>query len=146
MVYLAQGNVSWFAASVANLESTPATELPRGVNIGVAYFDLLGQKFPRDFYKIRAFADAKQVGRLEGKAQLINDKGAIVAELPAMVDVKSMTLPARPTSALTSLTVCAGAACNIGGGTPPTVCFWICFECPNGFTVCVRISIHDLLN
>jgi len=66
MVYLAQGNVSWFAASVANLESTPATELPRGVNIGVAYFDLLGQKFPRDFYKIRAFADAKQVGRLVG--------------------------------------------------------------------------------
>src|SRR5690349_3270637 len=131
MVHLAQGSVSWFAASVANLESTPATELPRGVNIGVAYFDLLGQKFPKDFYKIRAFANVKQVGRFEGKAQLINDQGAIVGELPATVEVKSMTLPERSPSGLTSLTVCSGAACNIGGGTPPTVGFWVCFECTN---------------
>jgi len=146
MVHLAQGSVAWFAASAANLESTPATELPHGVNLGVAYFDLLDQKFPKDFYKIRAFANVNQTGRFEGRAQLINDKGAIVGELPAMVEVKSMTLPERAASGSTNLTVCTGAACNIGGGTPPAVGFWICFECSNGFTVCVCISIHDLLN
>jgi hypothetical protein len=143
MVHFAQASASWFAASAASLERTPATELPRGVNVGVAYFDLPGQKFPKGFYKMRVFADVKQVGQVDGRAQLINEKGKIVGELRAKVDVKSMTLPERPTSRLTAVTLCTGAACNIGGGTPPIVGFWACYACSNGFTVCLSVGFHD---
>jgi len=140
MANFAQPGVSWFAAPAANLETIPATELPRGVDIGVAYFDLPGQKFPKGFYKIHAVADVKLVGRVEGKAQLINEKGETVGEVPATVEVKSMTVPADVGSRLTTVSICTGAACNIGGGTPPITGFWACQSCPNGWHACFYVG------
>lgn len=143
MVHFAQSGASWFAAAAAKLETTPATELTHGVNVGVAYFDLPGQKFPKGFYKMRVFADVKQVGRVEARGQIVNDKGEIVGELPATVDVKSMTLPERPMSRLTPVALCTGAACNIGGGTPPIVGFWACYDCWNGMIICFHFAFID---
>ena len=142
MVHFAQAGALWFAAPAANLESIPATELPRGVIVGVAYFDLPRQKFPKGFYKIRAFADVKQVGRVKGRVQIINDKGGIVGESPATVEVRSMTVPEGARSRLTTVSICTGAACNIegGGGTPPIVDFWACQSCPNGWSVCFYVG------
>src|SRR5437763_1827734 len=93
MAHYAQSGATWYAAAAVNLETIPATELAHGVNAGIAYFDLPGQKFPKGFYKMRAFATVTQVGRFEGKGQLVNEKGEIVAELPATVEVRSMSLP-----------------------------------------------------
>lgn len=139
-VHFAQDGVSWFAASAANLESLPATELSGGVNVGVAYFDLPDQKFPKGFYKIRASADVKQVGRVDAKGQLINDKGEIVGEMRATIDVKSMTVPEGSTSRFTAISICTGAACNLRGGAPPIAGFWACQSCPNGWSVCFYVG------
>lgn len=142
MIHFARAGALWFAAPAANLESIPATELPRGVNLGVAYFDLPGQKFRKGFYKIRVFADVKQVGRFEGKGQLISDKGEIVGEFPAKVEVTSMTVPEGARSQLTTVSICTGAACNTGGAVESGVGgdYWHCSTCPNGFTVCCHLG------
>jgi len=142
MVHFAQAGASWFAAPAANLETIPATELPRGVIIGVAYFDLPRQKFPKGFYKIRVVADVTQVGRASGRVQIINDKGAIVGNSPSTVEVRSMTVPRDARTRLTTVSICTGPACNIegGSGTPPIVDFWACQSCPNGWSVCFYVG------
>ena len=143
MVHFAEPQVSWFEASAANLEKIAATELPRGVNVCVAYFDMPGQKFPKGFYKIRAVAEVRQVGRIDGRAELINEKGEIVATLPGKVEVQSMTVPENAASRLTAVTLCAGAACNVGDVTPPIAGFWACQTCPNGWRFCFYVGFLD---
>jgi hypothetical protein len=142
MVYVAQAGALLVSAPAANLEGIPATELPHGVNLGISYFDLPGQKIPKGYYKMRVLADVKQVGRIEGRVQIINAKGEIVAQLPATIEVKSMTVPKDSKPQLTSPTLCTGTACSIGAGngTPsPGARLWLCFSCTNGFIVCCQL-------
>jgi len=115
MVHFAQGDASWWVAPAVSLESSQPTELLGGIDIGVGYFALPGQKFPKGFYKIRAFADAKQVGQVKGRVQIVNEKGEITTELPATVEVRSMAVARVSKPQSTMVSICTGAACNIGG-------------------------------
>jgi hypothetical protein len=107
---LTQGTESMFVAPAANLASVPATAFAGGVSIGAAYFDMPSQGIANGFYKLKAIASIKAVGKTVGRVQLIGDAGSVAAELPATFDVSSMT--AAPNAAQTgNVAMCFGAGC-----------------------------------
>jgi|GEM_PF-2536030 len=133
MVHFAQAGAALSTAPAANLDTIPATELPRGVNVAVAYVDSPGGNVPRGFYTVRAFADARQVGALEGRVQLVDAQGRIASEGPATFEIHSMMIPDRRTIDLTTVSVSSlrlAGHCNAQ--------FETCYCCTNGWIVCTR--------
>jgi hypothetical protein len=107
-----QGTESMFVAPAANLASVPATTFPAGVNIGAAYFDMPSQSIPKGFYKLKAIADIKTVGKTVGRVQLIGETGSVASELPATFDVSSMTAAPNAASQPGNIAMCIGANCQ----------------------------------
>lgn len=131
MVQLAEGASLSFIAPAANLETSPATELRRGVNIGVAYLDSSRGRVPTGYYRLRALADVRRVGTLRGRIQLLDAGGRVAAELTATVEVQSLTLPRQSKNRSTEITVRTGPIEPSG----LRVVYW-CVRCPNGYFVC----------
>jgi len=90
MVHYAQWGASFYTAPAADFDNVPATALPRGVNVGVAYVDSPGQSYPKGYYSLRAFANPTGIGDTEGKLQLIDTAGKVAAEMPATYTIASI--------------------------------------------------------
>jgi len=133
MVHFAQAGAALSTAPAANLDTIPATELPRGVNVAVAYVDSPGANVPTGFYTVRAIADARQVGTIEGRVQLVDARGRVASESPASFDIQSMTIPDRRTIDVTTVSLSSirlAGHCNAAYET--------CYCCTNGWIVCTR--------
>jgi hypothetical protein len=132
MLNLAQGGASLSTAPAANFETIPATELPRGVTFAVATVDSPDQGVPKGTYALRAFAEPRQVGTVEGRVQLVDAGGRVAGELPARIEIESMSLPSVMSGVRTSIFLqherLAGH-CNLNYET--------CYCCENGYIVCV---------
>ena len=96
MVHYAQWGASFYTAPAAGLEKIAPEEFTRGVNLGVAYVDSPGQSFPAGYYSLRAFADPRQPGDVEGRLQIIDNGGNVAAEVPATLTVDAMQFAAQP--------------------------------------------------
>jgi hypothetical protein len=134
MVHFAQDGATFVTAPAANLETIPATELPRGIDIGVAYLDAPRQALPTGYYRLRAFGDPRGVGVTQGRVQWIGTDGRVALEIPATLDVESMTLPPRAAEEITTVTLTTIAAKESGG------CLYkirVCYLCTNGETTCI---------
>ena len=141
MVQFAQGGAVLFVAPAANLESIPATRYSNGVDLGASYLDLPGRiaapgeagvTVPKGYYKLRAFADdVRQVGKVGGHVQLIDASGRTVAELPADMEIRSLTLPPEAATQKTIPSVNSEQQRRI----------IICFRCSNGVWVCFVITL-----
>lgn len=125
---LSRGSESVVAAPIAGWEKIPATALAKGVDFGFAYFATEEPRVPAGYYSLKGFADVKEVGTVKGRVQLIDRGGKVAAELPAEVEVHSMTVPpeaANQRSFVAALT------------TGDRQRIW--FRCPNG--ECIRIDV-----
>jgi hypothetical protein len=152
MVQFTEGGATMFLAPAVSLDAIPATRYPDGVDLGIAYLDLppsarraSGGALPKGFYKLRGFAaSANQVGPVDGKIQLIDGKGRVVAELPASLQIRSLTVP-PPSPGRQTLISLGGARCddfggfNNGpsGGSTSTVDVCVC--CGNGVRICMNV-------
>lgn len=125
---LARGDESITASPIKGWETIPATELRNGVNIAFAHFGIAEPKVPAGYYTLKAFADPTGVGTVEARVQLIDGQGGVAAELPALAEIHSMTVPEQARSQRSFITT--GPA-----GQGRTV---IWFRCPNG--VCIRFQ------
>jgi hypothetical protein len=110
MVHYAQWGASFYTAPAAGFETSAAADLVRGVDLGVAYVDSPGQKYPKGYYTLKAFANPTQPGDVNGTIQVIGADGRTAAELPATVSVDSISAAARQ-SAPTDVSI-AAAPCG----------------------------------
>jgi hypothetical protein len=95
MVHYAQWGAAFYTAPAAGLETVAPADFSRGVNLGVAYVDSPGQSFPAGYYSLRAYADPRQPGDVDGRLQIIDTSGKVAAEVPATLTVDAMELPAQ---------------------------------------------------
>ena len=124
-----EGGATLITAPAEGLERVPATELPRGVNLGVAYVNSPGQSFPAGAYALRVSAPDPRIGENQGVIHLINANGSRVAQMAARITVDSLTTtPFNPSRRVS--TRLAGH-CKSGRET--------CYCCPtNGWIVCTE--------
>lgn len=118
---------SVIAAPIAGWEKIPATALAKGVDFGFAYFSTEEPRVPAGYYRLKAFADVTAVGTVKGRVQLLDRGGQVTAELPADVEVHSLTVPAE-----------AATQRSFVVGIPRERRQGIWFRCPNG--VCIVIG------
>lgn len=118
-------------APIAGWEVVPATALPNGVEFAFAYFSTRTPSVPRGYYRLRAIADPRGVGTVDGRVQLIDSGGRVAAELAAQVEVHSMTVPE---GADTRRSYMIGATTD---GQRQII--WA--RCPNG--QCIRIVVLE---
>lgn len=140
-VTVAQGGATFLTAPAANLEGIPATELPRGVNVGVAYVDSAQASYTPGFYTLRAFAEPRQPGTVEGRLDLLDVNQNVVTTLPARFEITSMTLPDNPDRLITNVTFSASrlaATCDARYET--------CYCCTNGWIVCTSRLYEPVIN
>ena len=145
---LYQNRTTVWAAPAANLETIAAPSYGKGVDLGAAYLDLPGPvetkggsrvKVAKGFYRVRAVADdVQRVGKTGGHVLLVNAQGRTVAELPADVDIFSLTLPPE---AKTERTYLALKTDQSGTGVQAAYVILICWHCANGAVVCLRLNI-----
>lgn len=93
MAQFADRDAVLFAAPATDLAAIPTSRYAAGVDLGVAYLDILAPvaardsspvSIPRGFYKLRGFSEeARQSATVGGHAQLIDAAGTVVADLPA---------------------------------------------------------------
>jgi hypothetical protein len=136
MVSFAQSGTTFTTATARAWRTTAATELPRGINFAVAYLDSPGQRFSPGFYTLRAFAEPHGVGTVAGRIQVINAAGEVAGEVPATIDVRSLTVP--PEAAITAPTI-AVVGVPVPAAVDPTKCKYgnkICYCCTNGTLIC----------
>jgi hypothetical protein len=125
--YAKHNGSSVLTAAAMNLEQIPATELRHGIDLGIAYIDAPAMQLPRD-YRVRATADVSQPGRTTGIVALIDQSGRTAAEVPASIDVWSMTVPPDARTASTRIALRQNRE-NCDG-------VWTCYRCTNGQTIC----------
>jgi hypothetical protein len=131
MVTVSQGGATFLTAPAANLESVPATELPRGVDVAVAYLDSPGQTYPAGFYILHGVANAQQPGTVEGRIQLLDANRRVAGDIPARFEIFSMTLPDRPERLITNVSFHSS---RLAGHCNPNT--ETCYCCTNGWIVC----------
>jgi hypothetical protein len=146
MVQFSQLGVALLAAPATGLEAIPATRYPEGVDLGAAYLDLPGKVSTRDgapldipggFYRLRAVAaEAREVGKVGGRVQLVNAEGRVVAEVPADFEIRSLTVPPEAQTQRTVLALTAEPSRG-GGERQRLIVIGICWLCPNGMWVCL---------
>jgi hypothetical protein len=90
---VSRGQETFITAPIASWVHTPATELRNGINIAFVYVSAKEPHVPAGYYTIRAFADDIRVGKVAGRAQLIDRNGKVAAEIPAQVEIHSLTVP-----------------------------------------------------
>jgi hypothetical protein len=122
---LSRSNETVTVAPVVGWEQIPATALRNGVDFGYAYFATTDAGVPAGYYRLRATANVTATGTIPGRIQLIDRSGEVRGELPAEVEVHSLTVPAQlpfPRTYATAIT------------DGPRQLIWM--RCPNG--VCIR--------
>jgi hypothetical protein len=141
MVTVSQGGATLLTAPAANLEAVPATELPQGVDVAVAYLDSPRQPFPAGFYTLRGFADAREPGTVEGRMDVVDANRQVVGQLPARFEIFSMTLPDRPERLVTNVSFHSS---RLAGHCNPAT--ETCYCCTNGWIVCTSRIWQPFVN
>jgi hypothetical protein len=125
---LSRGGETITGAPIVGWEQIPATALVNGVEFGYAYIATENPRVPAGYYKLKGFAQASQVGTVEGRVQLIDQGGRVAAELPSQVEIHSMTVPPEASRSRSFVTAVVQGDRNL-----------IWFRCPNG--VCFRFQL-----
>jgi len=134
MASITSGGTTIITAPAANLETVPATELPRGINLAVAYLDGAAP-VPRGYYRLRAYADNVRLGTIPGRIELLDGTGRVVGEVLATVEVHSLTVPEEARRQVTQVSIR-----NREVNCPIRVCYL----CTNGHWVCYCAQSLDL--
>jgi hypothetical protein len=138
MLNFSQGRSTFSTATARSWRTTPATDLPGGVNFAVAWLDSPGQKFPAGYYALRAFAEPRELGMINGRIQILDASRVVVGEVPATFDIQSLTTPADAAQIAPTIFVDAvhssqnGPKCKFGNRT--------CWCCTNGVLVCSNMN------
>lgn len=127
---VSRGSESFIGAPIAGWETIPATALPNGVDFGFAYFSTEEPRVPAGYYRLKGFADVRAVGTVKGRVQLLDRSNKVAAELPAEIQVHSMTVPAEASSQRSFLTA-------ITTGDRHRI--W--FRCPNGECIIIDVLL-----
>lgn len=141
MTYVSQANAALLTAPVQGLENVPATALPNGVDVAVAYLDSPGQRYPAGYYRLRGVAQPREPGTVQGTLQVIDSGNTVVAELPARYDIVSMRVPDRPVTRFTDVIFASSRLAGHCAGGKET-----CYCCPNGWIVCTGGLLTPVTN
>lgn len=135
---LSRGSETVTAAPIAGWEQVPATDLRKGVNFAYAYFSTQEPKVPAGYYTLRAFADVNSVGTSAARVQLLDRDGKIAAEVPAEVEVHSLTVP-QGVGSLRSFVTATDDRATLAAQVVPGIRPRLWFRCPNG--QCIRMLV-----
>lgn len=80
-------------APLRDFDTSPATELHKGVDSVFAYVDSPDRGIPAGFYTLRVTANPTEVGQTEGTVEYVDPRGKVVHKSGAEVDVHSLSLP-----------------------------------------------------
>jgi hypothetical protein len=80
-------------APLRDFDTSPATELPKGVDSVFAYVDSPDRGIPAGFYTLRVTAAPTKVGEIDGTVEYVDSRGKAVHKSEAHIDVHSLTLP-----------------------------------------------------
>ena len=81
-------------APLRDFDTSPATELHKGVDSVFAYVDSPDRGIPAGFYTLRVTADPTEVGEIEGTVEYVDSRRKGGAQVRARtVDVHSLSLP-----------------------------------------------------
>jgi hypothetical protein len=138
-----QGGATFTTATARSWRTSAATDLPGGVDFAVAYLDSPGQGFASGFYTLRAFAEPHEVGTVPGHIQVLNASRAVMVDVPATIDVRSMTLPPDAARSIPSISITQVPISTVKSCDYKTQ---VCYCCTNGQVVCSPrlIWTHDL--
>ncbi len=125
---VSRGSETITTAPIAGWEKIPATDLAKGVDFAYGYFSSQEPRIAAGNYTLRATADVRAVGTVKGRVQFVDRGGKVAAEVPADIEVHSLTVPAEAASRRSFVTTTIVAE---------RLNLW--HRCPNG--VCVRTPI-----
>jgi len=129
---ISRGDESFVTVPIAAWAQIPASQLQKGVNFAFSYFSTTVPNVPVGYYTLRVFADGSRLGTVAAKIQLIDQHGKVTAEIPAQVEIHSLTVP--PNSRTTYVTTSGEISTEPAGQS-----IWVWHRCSNG--QCVLIDI-----
>jgi len=132
---ISRGTESLVTAPTTAWAQIPATELPKGVTFAFAHFSTIEPKVAPGYYALKAFADDIRVGTVAARVQLLDRAGKVAAEIPAEMEIHSLTVPADSRSSF--VTTSTGAAADVQPGNSTAV--W--YRCSNGQCIRGRIFV-----
>ena len=125
---VSRGSETVTTAPIVGWEKIPATDLAKGVDFAYGYFSTQEPRVPAGNYTLRATADVRAVGTVKGRVQFVDRQGNVAAEVPADIEVHSLTVPAQAATQRSFVT-----------STLVVDRIYVWHRCPNG--VCVRFPI-----
>lgn len=96
MVSVLRPDSTLLIAPIREFDSSPASELPKGVNTAFAYINSPSRKVPAGYYTLRISAAAPKVGVVPGTLEYVDSHGKTAGKSDIQVDIKSMSLPHPP--------------------------------------------------
>jgi hypothetical protein len=128
---LVRNHSAMVVAPLRGYENVEARSLPQGVDVAFGYFQSATNQLPAGFYKLRASAQNVRLGKITGTVQFIAQDGSVALEVPARMEVRSLTLPPRP---LKKRTFVETDVVMSGPYTKAATDVW--FICSNGLIIC----------
>jgi hypothetical protein len=95
MITMMRAKSTLVMAPLSDFDTSPATELPKGVDSVFAYVDSPDRGIPAGFYTLRVTADPTTVGEIDGTVEYVDLRGRVIRKAAAHVDVHSPSSTSR---------------------------------------------------
>lgn len=85
-------------APLSSFDTSPATDLPHGVDSAYAYIDSPKRAIPAGFYTLRVSAENVELGTVPGTLEFVDAHGKVAKRSAIEIDITSLTLLEQPAS------------------------------------------------
>lgn len=132
MLSVLRADSTIIVAPLRSFDTSPATDLKKGVDSAYAFINSPERAIPAGFYTLRVSAETVQVGEVPGTLEYVDAHGKTVKRSAIQLDIKSLTVPQPPAFPHSVASVTSKDA-HDGGLTPAIQTDPIIVCCPNGY-------------
>ncbi|MEM8963614.1 MAG: hypothetical protein AAGD38_19180 [Acidobacteriota bacterium] len=137
MFTMERDGVRFTGGVIDGFETTPATDLPGGIDYAFGYLSVPDAGIQEDFYTFRVSTPGQpRLGDNTGTVELIDRNGNIAHRFESAIEVSSLTVPANPAAPQSVMTGSLDVDAQF-----QRIFIGIWVRCPNGMWVCVEITI-----